>query len=94
MESKREDGFMTNLISSETKDVLIELKNVIENRIDLEERNYLLSSIAQCLQFYETQQTTPERNVKNNVLRGHHIFRIIELILEHKLDFERNMARI
>ena len=93
MEAKREDGFMKNLISSETKDVLIELKNVIENKIDLEECNYkaILSSITQYLQFNESEEANTESNLKDNVLQGHHIFGIIKLILEHKLDFNSRL---
>ena len=93
MEAQRQNGFMKNLISSETKDVLIELKHVMENKIDLEECNYksILSSITQCLQFNESENANTESNVKDNVLRGHHIFGIIKLILEHKLDFNRRL---
>ena len=93
MEAKRENGFIRNLISSETKDVLIELKNVIENKIDLEECNYksILSSITRCLQFNESEEANTESNVKDNVLRGQHIFGIIKLILEHKLDFNSRL---
>ena len=94
MEAERQDGFMQELISRETKEAITELKDIIDNGNNI--TDYDRGSIQRLLTLYlQTSANIDEiyiNNSNNSFISGHDIFNIIRYILKHKLDFGNRLC--
>ena len=95
MDAARQDGFIKNLMCSETKEAFKELMKVIEDIPHDINRYYgdnIIPLITEYLQSSEITETSLPKNTENNKINGNDIFNIIRLILEHKLDFSNRLG--
>jgi len=95
MDAAREDGFIKNLICSETKETLNELKKLIEDKSHRQTPYYgdkIIPFITEYLSSTENIETNSNKNSENNQMNGNVIFNIIRLILENKLDFSNRLG--
>ena len=85
MDAEKEDKFMKNLISQETKHAITALKNIIEDKNYIEEEGdeNLKCLVTLCLQ-------PPEDQMRNHVSRQD-IISIIKHVLRYKLDFSHRL---
>ena len=95
MEAERQDGFIKELISTETNEVVKELGLILENKkvfVDLN-NDRLQQLIDQYLQEKENiKDSCPTKDNNNNdLLQEEDIFTLIRLILKHKLDFSHRL---
>ena len=94
MEAERQDGFIKELISTETNEVVKELGLILENEKDFVDLNNdrLQQLIYQYLQEKENIKDSCSTNNNNNdLLQEEDIFTLIRLILKHKLDFSHRL---
>ena len=93
MDAEQQHGFIKNLISSETKDTIFELKSVIEKQRNLNDlsNEYLLNYITKYQEEIENVETISTNNDKKDCMRGQDILIFIKLILENKLDFSNRL---
>ena len=94
MDAERQDGFIKELISTETNEVVKELGLILENKkvfVDLN-NDRLQQLIYQYLQEKENIKDSCSTNNNNNdLLQEEDIFTLIRLILKHKLDFSHRL---
>ena len=86
MDAKRQNGFIKNLIETETIDVANELKTIIENR--KKDNNDNIKKFLREIKTGEGVQTQPGYD---NLIRGHDVFTILGMIFENKLDFHNRL---
>ena len=86
MDAKRQNGFIKNLIETETIDVANELKTIIEDRKKDNDDN--IKTFLQEIKTGESAQTKPGYD---NLIRGHDVFTILGMIFENKLDFHNRL---
>ena len=94
MDAERQDGFIKELISTETNEVVKELGLILENEKDFVDLNNdrLQQLIYQYLQEKENIKDSCSTNNNNNdLLQEEDIFTLIRLILKHKLDFSHRL---
>ena len=93
MDAERKDGFLKNLIKSETKEIIKELKSCLEkdgNTNDLSNTklyqfiNLYLESVGES----ETEATN--NNASSCSLNDKEILNLIEILLERNLDFKHS----
>ena len=91
MDAERQDGFIKELISTETNEVVKELGLILENKKDFIDPNNdrLQQLIDQYLQ--EKENIKDSCNNNNDLLQEEDIFILIRLILKHKLDFSHRL---
>ena len=95
MDAARQDGFIKNLICSETKEAFKELNRVIEDQTHHQTPYYgdkIIPCITEYLQSTENTETSSTMNTTNKKMTGNDIINIIRLILENKLDFSNRLG--
>jgi len=85
MDAEKEDKFMKNLISQETKHAITALKNIIEDKNYIEEEGdeNLKCLVTLCLQ--------PPKDQMRNYVSRQDIISIIKHVLRYKLDFSHRL---
>ena len=94
MDAKRQNGFIKNLIETETIDVANELKTIIENRKKDNDDNRNKAPeklIKKFLQEIKTEESAQTKPGYDNLIRGHDVFTILGMIFENKLDFHNRL---
>ena len=93
MDSVKQDKFMKELISCETREAITELKDIINDQDIVSEQGCenLKSLISLCLQqSEEVKNGGINRSVGNHISRSD-IIGTIKYMLEHKLDFSNRL---
>ena len=90
MDAERKDGFLKNLIKSETKETINQLKSFLEQ--DDNTNDLSKSKIYQFINLYLESVGELETEATNNVagecsLNDEEILNLIEILLERNLDF-------
>lgn len=93
MGAERKNGFLKHLIISETKEAVIELKKCFDQNDKLRVQNKKI--YRNINQYLETspQSTAGVNAIQQHRLKWKHIVKLIEIILDNKLDFENRLNR-
>ena len=93
MDAKKQDRFMKELISRESKEAITELRDIIndKNYKSDHESDNIRPLITRCIQEWENIDASCTTNSNNTFISGHEIINIVRHILKHKLDFSNRL---
>ena len=91
MDAERQDKFLKELMSRETKEATSELSEILENNIDTHSSN-LRRLISLFLKKSDNAEEMSARKNENNRMGSHDVIHIIREVLKNKLDFNNRLG--
>ena len=91
MDAKKQDHFLKQFMSRETKEAISELSEILKNSNDTH-RSKLKELINIYLRKSDNADKDPTGKDENNLISSHDVMHIIREVLKNKLDFNNRLG--